>query len=211
MGKIELTADLLDAKGVEINLGLLGLVNGYDAEHAINYEFDNLADWVAEVTGIDPETWANKVHGKAFDELVEYDLDGIFRYVANLIPDFLTTEVPDIFGDDAPVQIGRFAGGKWSRDYMSQPYDSYIYVCDIDGARLLELYADRIGQTTVSDGRDISGFIRTCDNAYWCQIEVLRALVSNELTYRENDAVNWLMEDIPDYVTLTVDPYIPVN
>ena len=206
MGRIELTADLLDAKGVEINLGLLGLINGYDVEHVIDSEFDQLVDWVAEVTDADPDEWADKVHGKNFDELVEYDLDGIFRYVANLIPDFLAMEAPDIFGDDAPVQIGRFDCGKWSRDYMSQPYDSYIYVCDIDGARLLELYADRIGQKTIFDGRDISGFIRTCSDDYWSQIEVLRALVSNELGYREDEAVHWLMEDISDYVTLTVDP-----
>ena len=174
MGHMSITAEHLNTDGYEdFNLTL---ITGGIAEFlslAMDQELDSWSEHYELVTGKElPDDW--------FDEIT-WDWEAMYKEYAEDFPRVLEEAFEDIFTTDpegtAPVVIGEVFEahtndpGGWGREYV-------MAKVKIDGDKLKEIATDQ-GITEIHDGREIDGFIRTADDNYWSQIQVLKDLIES--------------------------------
>lgn len=116
--------------------------------------------------------------------------------------DFLEDRFDELFGEDGPVKVWGpgeiyFDNGGWGH-----LRDAYTLTWFVDGEALYKL-AESYGITSVDDGYDISGFIRTCDDAAWAKYRVIA-----ELMEAMSDTIICDIED--DFRELALD-YVNVS
>lgn len=114
-----------------------------------------------------------------FDE-VTWDYDGAYKHLAECLPDILVEAYPDLFTTDksfdtAPVFVGEVGDvnphdlGGWGREEIMAPLGIH--------AKDLKALADHYGITEIHDGQGISGFVRTADDSFWTQLQVIQELM----------------------------------
>lgn len=170
---LELSAELLDFDG-QINFcDLVGSLS-IDVGDWITYESDLEYDACVENSGytLVAEEWPQNGEHFHFEEVgLEYARD---------MRDILLGNYEDLF---AGVELGEVTTFKPSRDLLSA--NDYAPVSlKVDGDWLFAK-AREYGITRVDDGRNISGFIRTCSDSHWAVIKTLEALL-------ELEAKDWL-------------------
>lgn len=135
------------------------------------------------------DTTGNELPNDWFDE-VTWDYDGAYRYLAECLPDILIETYPELFTADksfevAPVFVGEVGEvnphdlGGWGREEVMAPL--WIHV---EGVKAL---MSQYGITEIHDGHGISGFIRTAEDGFWTQLQVIRELMeAMDGSYFEN-------------------------
>lgn len=165
-------SDLLTTNGYEeFNLYLITGGISESLSCAMDSEIESFADHWANETGKDlPDDW--------FDE-VTWDWAGMYKEFAQDLPEILAQAYPELFTTDekdfAPVVVGKVTEahtndpGGWGREYIKA-------TMKINGQALKAL-ADEYGITEIPNGKGISGFIRTADDDYWSQTNVIEAIM----------------------------------
>ena len=197
---IKVTPELLDARDETINLAL---VTGSIADiisDIIDQEIEAYSDGFYEEVGIDINEYCTR-NGLDFLEEVSWDYRAMFDKAWPIVAEALESFVDEVFNEDV-VRLGDYdprdsrpATGLWG-----QEREVAMFPLRINGEALARLYKDNTGRDSVGDGRGISGFIRTCDDNYWVQLEVLWELLPTDFWYYIFD---WLQESyvIGDMVT----------
>lgn len=189
MGTMTFNNDLLTTNGYEeFNLFLITGGISENLSCAMDSDIESFADhWATEMDKDLPGDW--------FDE-VTWDWAGMYKEFAQGLPEMLAQAYPDLFTTDekdtAPVVVGKVTEahtndpGGWGCEYITA-------TVKINGKALKEL-ADEYGVTTVHDGRGISGFLRTADDAYWAQTHVIKAIMQ-ELDESYTNNLEWTLDE----------------
>lgn len=197
---IKVTPELLDARDETINLAL---VTGSIADiisDIIDGEIEYYSDTFYEEVGIYPDEYCDR-YGLDFWEEVSWDYRAMFDKAWPIVAEALKSVVDEVFSEDV-VSLGDYipsdsrpATGLWG-----QEREVAMFPLKINGEALARLYKDNTGRDSVRNGKDISGFIRTCDDNYWVQLVVLWELLPIDFWYYIFD---WLQEScvIGDMVT----------
>lgn len=175
MGNITPTTNLLNAKSERVNMALLCDDLLTAAEMRLDLELELFADYFAEENEKDLGTWLRE-NAASFEDEVSWDWTDIFHYAGRNLAEYLEHRYPLLFGPGGPVRLSDYiqetsrpATGLWG-----QEQDAQMFEWTINGNALLGLFKDLTGKTEVRDGHGISGFIRTCEDSYWVQCEVIR-------------------------------------
>lgn len=161
MARIELTPELLHSPIARVNV-----CNFYNPLEDLSATLDAACeleiDYYFTETGEEPEV---DVGGRGF-------LTEAMSYWGN----FLTDRFDELFGGNGPVMLWGpgemyFDNGGWGHTR-----DGYIMRWYVDGEALYKL-AESYGITSVDDGHDIPGFIRTCSDADWARHRVISELM----------------------------------
>lgn len=167
------TAENLTTESPEpTNLTLFSGSIGEFVQDAFGSEFDSFEENYLDSMGEEiPKDWFDKV---------TWSYDAAYKDLAKDLPDILVEAYPDLFTTDlgferAPVIIGDVGdiephdAGGWGREVV-------MSTLSIDG-KALKALAEHHGITDIHDGKGIDGFIRTADDSYWSQIQVINELM----------------------------------
>lgn len=184
MGKMTVTPELLNARDEKVNLALIVGPIGDLISADIDREIELFCCWFTELMDMDADEYCRK-HGLEFWDEIAYDYRAMFDRVWRLVADVLETELEEIFGAEGSVKLSAYnpeesrpASGMWG-----QEREVGMFRWTIDGEKLWQLAVEELGTCQIKDGHDISGFIRTCEDSYWAQCEVLKALVPDDFWY----------------------------
>lgn len=205
MGRMTFTPELLNAKDEDVNLALIVGPIGDLISDEIGREAELFADWFAETLDVDAYAYCQE-HGLEFWDEVHYNYRDMFIKAWPMVVDTLEQELPEIFGEDGPVKVSAYnpdksrpATGLWG-----QEREVGMFRWTIDGEKLWELAVNELGTDQINDGHGISGFIRTCEDSYWAQCEVLKDLVPGDfyVDIREGFAETNLIGDMMSFGAL---------
>ena len=185
MGKMMFTPEMLNARDEKVNLALIVGSIGELISGEIDRETEMFADWFAETLDVDADAYCQE-NGLEFWNEVQYNYREMFIKAWPMVVDVLEQELPEIFGEDGPVKLSAYnpeesrpSSGMWGEER-----EVAMFRWTIDGEKLWELATEELGTTKVWDGHGASGFYRTCEDSYWAQCEVLKALVPDDFWYR---------------------------
>lgn len=113
--------------------------------------------------------------------------------------DFLADRFDELFGGNGPVMVWGpgeiyFDDGGWGH-----ARDGYIMRWFVNGEALYKL-AESYGITSVDDGHDISGFVRTCSDADWARHRVIAELMEAMSDTIFEDILEYFQEDAYEHV-----------
>lgn len=168
MGRLEITPELLDARGYQINLAEITGNMSDLLEDLVDHTIEMELDWYYSSRSED-------LDGTEYDgEVFHDDFEALFGSVALEYSDFIEEVCPELFGADGPVEItlamDNAVKGSWiTPDYIP-------VVVNIDGEALASLFYNDMDETTVDDGKEWSGFVRYADDKAWAIHQVLKQL-----------------------------------
>lgn len=200
MGKMELTPELLDARNEQVNVWLIDnpvelVSDALDTEIAqwLEYTYDEL-DWDIH----------EYLDDKGLDilDIASPDFTGACKMVAKEYGDFLEDMMPELFGPGAPIQFESYDPSEFKLDtgVWGSCTDVAMYRWTIDGQRLYEL-AKSYGIETISDGHGLSGFVRTSEDSYWAQLQVIQLILELENKDMVLEFSEYFREDWEPFLT----------
>ena len=185
MGMMTVTPELLTARNEDVNLALIVGGIGDLISDEIEREAESFVDWFTDTLGVDADEYCQE-HGLEFWDEVQYSYRDMFIKAWPVVADVLAQELPEIFGEDGPVKVSDFNPDKShpDRGMWGAEREVAMFRWTIDGEKLWELAVNELGTDQIHDSHVISGFIRTCEDSYWAQCEVLEALMPGDFWYR---------------------------
>ena len=102
------------------------------------------------------------------------DFDEFFQRGAELLPELLQLEFPDLFGDDIAGEKGAITIESVGKAYPNRGIAPATIA--IDKGKLSQL-AEKHGILELWDGHGTSGFVRTVGDAYWAVCQAVPALM----------------------------------
>ena len=202
MGEMTVTPSMLDARDEQVNLALIVGPIGELISDEIDREAALFADWFYEETGTDVDEYCRE-HGLEFWDEISYDYRAMYHKVWPIVVDMLEAELPEVFSQHGPVAVtdyskqkSRPATGLWG-----QEHEVAMFTWAIDGEKLWAIAQEELGTTTIHDGYGISGFVRTCDDRYWAQCEIIKDLIPDEFWLRvmEEFAQSYIIADMVSF------------
>ena len=168
MGRLEITPELLDARGYRVNLAEVTGNMSDLLEDLVDHAVEMELYWYYE-------TRPEEMDGTEYEgEVFHDDFETLFSAVALEYSDFLEEVCPELFGEDAPVSfdtvLDKARVGSW-------PTPDYIpAIVSINGEALASLFYKDMSATSVDDGKEWSGFVRYADDKAWAVHQVLKQL-----------------------------------